>query len=192
MNDTKGTKAGAGDARARLQTAALALFKEQGYDSVTAAQIAAVAGVTERTFFRHFPDKREVVFQGEAVLRDALTAAVADAAPGQPPLAVLFRAFHAVVPLLEGNREVSVPLAEVIAQTPALQEREAAKMVTLGDALAGALERRGTPPLHAALAARTGLGAFVHAVGAWLPDPRPSLGERLTEAEAALRQVLET
>ena len=192
MGETDKPAAKAGDARMRLQSAALALFKEHGYDAVTAAQIAAVAGVTERTFFRHFPDKREVVFQGEAVLRDALTEAVADVPPGLPPLTALFRAFYAVVPLLEGNRQVSIPLAEVVAVTPALQEREAAKMGALGEALAAALEHRGTPQLHAALAARTGLGAFVHAVGAWLPDPQPPLGQRIAEAEAALREVLET
>ncbi len=64
------------DARTRLQRAALELFREHGYDRTTAAGIAARAGVTERTFFRYFPDKREVLFDGEAVLRTALTASV--------------------------------------------------------------------------------------------------------------------
>ena len=65
------------DLRGRLQRAALDLFRERGYDRTTAAEIAARAGVTERTFFRHFPDKREILFDGEAVLRAALTASIA-------------------------------------------------------------------------------------------------------------------
>ncbi|MDE3177201.1 MAG: helix-turn-helix transcriptional regulator, partial [Pseudomonadota bacterium] len=67
------------DSRRRLQKAAFDLFEERGYDQTTAAEIAARAGVTERTFFRHFPDKKEVLFAGEAAFRATLTAAVAAA-----------------------------------------------------------------------------------------------------------------
>ena len=71
--------------RVRLQRAALELFRERGYDQTTAAEIATRAGVTERTFFRHFPDKREVLFDGEATLRAALAASIADAPDGLGP-----------------------------------------------------------------------------------------------------------
>ncbi len=90
--------------RLRLQQAALELYRERGYDSTTTAQIADRAGVTERTFFRHFPDKREVLFDGEATLGLDLERGVAEAPDGLGPLTILFHAFHVAVPLLQGNR----------------------------------------------------------------------------------------
>lgn len=177
------------DARTRLQRAALKLFREHGYDRTTAAEIAALAGVTERTFFRHFADKREVLFDGEAILRAALTMAIADAPATLGPLDTLFLAFWSVVPLLEDNRSYSQPRHELIAATPALHEREMAKMATLADALAGALRLRGVAEVRAALAARTGMVAFVQATIAWLDDPGQSLGERLNLASQELKTL---
>ena len=88
------------------------------------AEIAGRAGVTERTFFRHFPDKREVLFDGQAVLVEALTASVAGAPTELGPLDTLFRAFRSVTTLLQDNRPFSKPRQEVISATPALQERD--------------------------------------------------------------------
>jgi AcrR family transcriptional regulator len=175
-----------GDVRTRLQQAALRLFREKGYDRTTATEIAACAGVTERTFFRHFPDKREVLFDGGPVLQAALTTAIADA-PGEPgPLDLLFQAFRSVVPLLEANRHFSKPRQEVISSTPALHEREMAKLATLADALAAALQARGVLDLRAALAAHAGMAAFAHATVAWLDDPAQNLTERI---DLALREL---
>ena len=178
------------DVRVRLQRTALELFRERGYDQVTAAEIAARAGVTERTFFRHFPDKREVLFDGEARLRAALTASLADAPDGLGPLDALFRAFRSVQSVLEDNRPFSQPRHQVISSTPALQERELAKTAALTDALAAALRTRGVADLQAVLAARTGMVAFVHATVSWLDDPRQGLGERLDLAYRALEALL--
>ena len=164
--------------RARLRRTALELFHERGYDRTTAAGIAARAGVTERTFFRHFPDKREVLFDGEAMLRAALTASIADAPVGLGPLDTLFRAFRAFQPALEDNWSYSKPRREIISVTPALHERELAKIAALTDALATALRTRGVADLRAALAARIGMAAFVHATDSWLDDPSVKLGER--------------
>jgi len=175
--------------RVRLQRMALELFRERGYDQTTAAEIAARAGVTERTFFRHFPDKREVLFDGEGTLRAALTASIADAPDGLGPLDTLFRAFRSVQPALEANRPFSKPRHEVIATTPALHERELAKMAALADALAAALTARGVADLPAALAARTGMAAFVHATVSWLDDPGLGLGERLDLARRELKAL---
>ena len=178
------------DVRSRLQRAALDLFAQHGYDRTTAAGIAARAGVTERTFFRHFADKREVLFDGEAILRTALTASIA-AAPGSlSPLDTLFAAFLAVAPLLEANRPFAVPRQAVIVTTPALAEREQAKVAALAGALARALEARGVPALPAALAAGTGMAAFAHVTTAWLDKPDPPLAERLAEASAELKRLL--
>ncbi len=178
------------DVRVRLQSAALELFCKRGYDRTTAAQIAARAGVTERTFFRHFADKREVLFDGEAKLRAALTASIADAPAGLGPLDTLFRAFRSLEPALEDNRPFSKPRHEVISATPALAERELAKMAALADALAAALKARGVADLQAVLAARTGMAAFAHATVSWLDDPGLGLGERLDLAHRELKAML--
>ncbi len=178
------------DVRARLQRMALELFRERGYHQTTAAKIAARAGVTERTFFRHFPDKREVLFDGEAKLRAALTASIADAPDELGPLDTLFRAFRSLQPALEDNRPFSKPRHEVISNTPALYERELAKTAALADALAAALKARGVADLPAVLAARTGMAAFAQATVAWLDDPALGLGERLDLAYRELKALL--
>ena len=178
------------EARLRLQQAAVELFAERGYDQTTAAEIAGRAGVTERTFFRHFPDKREVLFDGQAVLVAALTASVADAPPQTKPIDTLFQAFRSVTKLLENNRPFSKPRQEVISATPALRERELAKLEALSEALALALTARGVSDLQAALAARAGMAAFAHATLSWLEHEQPGLAERLDRAEQALKSLL--
>lgn len=178
------------DLRVRLRGAALELFRERGYDRTTAAEIAKRAGVTERTFFRHFPDKREVLFDGEAVLRDLLTASIAGAPDDLGALDTLIRAFRSAIPKLEGNRPYAKPRQDLIAATPALHERELAKVAVLTDALAEALRARGVVDLRAALAAQVGMATFVHATVAWLDDPEVGLGERLDLVFHELKVVL--
>ena len=180
----------ADDVRIRLQEAALELFRERGYDRTTAAGIAARAGVTERTFFRYFPDKREVLFDGEAMVREALTGAIADAPVGPGPLDTLLHAFRSFGPMLEGKRAYAEPRHRIISATPALNERELAKMDSLANALAAALVTRGVADLRAALAARAGMAAFAHAASAWLDDAAIGLGERIDLAFHELRATL--
>ena len=177
------------NARVRLQQAAVQLFRDRGFDGVTAAEIAARAGVTERTFFRHFPDKREVLFDGQAILVEALTSSIADAPEDMGPIDTLFRAFRSVTQLLEDNRSFSKPRQEVISATPALHERELMKLAALSDALATALKARGVPDLQAALAARAGMAAFANATLAWLEDEAQGLRARLDSNEEALRSL---
>ncbi len=169
-------------ARRRLQQAAVELFCERGYDQTTAAEIAARAGVTERTFFRHFPDKREVLFDGQAKLRELLTDAIARTPATLKPLETLYRAFRSVEKPLEDNRPFSFPRQQVIDRSPALQERELAKVAALAEALAQALRRRGVDERLAALAARTGMETFRHAVESWLADPAGGVGAHLDRA----------
>src|SRR5487761_2310179 len=101
------------EARERLVRAALELFLERGFDQTTAAEIAARAGVTERTFFRHFPDKREVLFDGQDILGTALSAAIGKAPPELPPMETLHRAFASITEMLERNRPYSEPRQRV-------------------------------------------------------------------------------
>lgn len=179
----------ADEAGMRLQRAALELFRERGYDRTTTAEIAARAGVTERTFFRYFPDKREVLFDGEAVLRSALLGSIAEAPAGLGPLDTLLRAFRSVVALLENNRPFSVPRQAIISATPALQEREHTKLAALSDALAIALKARGATELQAVLAARAGMAAFALATVAWIEQPALPLDRRLDLAFDALMRL---
>ena len=142
--------------RRRLQEAALRLYQTQGYEQTTAADVAAAAGVTQRTFFRRFPDKREVLFGGEDDFIDALTSAVVSAPQGLGPLEALFHAFPSVEPLFIENRPFTAPRQRIIAGHPALQERAQTKARAVMSALAAAFRRRGVPDRAASLAAQVG------------------------------------
>ncbi len=170
------------DARLRLRQAALELFSERGYDAVTTAQIAARAGVTERTFFRHFPDKREALFDGEEAFRDDLARAVIAAPAELTPMAALLTAFRSAEQALLDNRAFSERRAAVIAASPALRERVLTKTAGLIDALDQALRSRGVEAWHAALAAQVGMAAFSHAARAWFQEPAEGLDAHLTRA----------
>jgi AcrR family transcriptional regulator len=177
------------DARRRLQQAALELFRERGYEATTTAEIAARAGVTERTFFRHFPDKREALFDGEDAFRTALADAVLAAPDDATPMDALLVAFRSVEQTIENNRPLTEPRQAVIARTPALQERVLTKTAGLTDALAEALSRRGLERGIATLAAQVGMAAFAHATRAWFYEPEPGLDAHLTRAFAELRDL---
>lgn len=177
------------EARRRLQQAALELYRERGFDQTTAAEIAARAGVNERTFFRHFPDKREVLFDGEADLRASLMQLVAEAPDGLEPFEVLLWAFRKSARNLENNRPFSEPRLKIIAVTPALRERELAKHASLTDAVAEALRQRGVVDGLATLAARTGWTTYQHAVQAWIDDPAQRLDVYLLRAFDDLRAL---
>jgi AcrR family transcriptional regulator len=180
------------EARRRLQQAALELYRERGFDQTTTAEIAARAGVNERTFFRHFPDKREVLFDGEADLRVALMQAVAEAPDGLQPLEVLLCAFQKAGRILEENRPFSEPRLQIIAVTPALRERDLAKAASLTEAVAEALVQRGVADRLAGLAAQTGWAAFHHAAQAWIDDPSRGLDAHLSRAFDDLRALSTT
>lgn len=180
------------EARRRLQRAALELYRERGFDRTTTAEIAARAGVNERTFFRHFPDKREVLFDGEADLRAALTRAVAEAPEDLGPLDTLLHAFRKAGRILEENRPFSEPRLEVIAKTPALRERELAKAALLTDTVAEALRQRGVADRLAGLAAQTGWATFHQAAQDWIDDPSEGLDAHLSRAFADLRALSAT
>ena len=170
------------DARRRLRQAALELFRERGYDATTAAEIAARAGVTERTFFRHFPDKREALFDGEEEFCIALSTAVLAAPKGVNPMGALLSAFHSVERAVEGNRSFNESRQQVVSRTPALQERVLTKAASVTSALAEGLRRRGVKDPHATLAAQVGMAAFNFAATAWFNDPAPGLHVHLTKA----------
>lgn len=156
------------DSRGRLYEAALDLFEHQGFDQTTAAQIAAQAGVTERTFFRQFSDKREVLFGGSAVLGARLVAAVLDAPPDDPPLAAVARGLAAAAAMLGASRKDLVRRRQAIIEAnPELRERDRSKLADYATALATALETRGVNRLSASLTAETGTAVLRVALAQW-------------------------
>jgi AcrR family transcriptional regulator len=170
------------EAHRKLQQAALELFRERGYEQTTASEIAAQAGVTERTFFRHFADKRDILFDRESSVQAALTEAIASAPADLTPMQVLLRAFHGMEAIYEDNRSFSAPRQAIIAATPALRERELTKIASMVAALASALEQRGVDAKLSMLAAQVGTSAFNYALMGWLDDTSSGLGAHLDRA----------
>lgn len=156
--------------RSRLEEAALSLFAECGFEETTVAAIAVRAGLTERTFFRYFADKREVLFAPNSPLQELLVIAVADAADGVAPLDVVAAALEAAAGMMEGNRAYSRRRHAVIAASPELHERELIKLASLAAALAGALRRRGVAEPVAGLAAEVGIAVFRVAFARWVEE----------------------
>ncbi len=175
--------------RRRLQQAALELYGDRGYELTTAAEIAAKAGVTERTFFRHFADKREVLFDGETLLGDLLHSAVRDAPAELGAWDAMLRAFRSAEHLFVENRPFAEPRHRVIDSTPALQERALAKTRLLVAGLAAALRERGVPDHAAVLAAQIGMAALGHAVVCWFDDGSSDLGDHLVRAFRKVRDL---
>ncbi len=171
------------DSPGRLEQAALALFAELGYEETTVAAIAERAGVTERTFFRHFADKREVLFGGGTVLQDSIVAGVQGAGPGLPPLAAVAEGLAAAGELLQGRRQFALARSAIIAANPALQERELIKLASIADAISETLRGRGVSQPDAELAAQLGVAAFHAAFGQWVATAKaPPLKELIDEA----------
>src|SRR5579862_6782159 len=126
------------DSRGRLEQAALALYGEHGFENTTVAEIAARAGLTERTFFRYFTDKREVLFWGAGTLREVLVIAVAAAPASAAPIDAVTDALEAAGALLQERRDSARQRQAVIAASTELRERELIKLASLASALADA------------------------------------------------------
>ncbi|MGD0749526.1 MAG: TetR family transcriptional regulator [Acidimicrobiales bacterium] len=170
------------DSQGRLQEAALALYSERGFDQTTAAQIAARAGLTERTFFRHFADKREVLFGGSALLKERIVAGVAGAPAGDGPLAAVARGLDAAAAMMgEFRRDLSRQRQAVIVANPELRERELAKLADYAVAVADALRQR---------AAEAGMTVLRLAVQRWAGgDDDQDLSTIMRDSVADLRAV---
>jgi AcrR family transcriptional regulator len=180
-------------ARERLVLAAVDLFTEQGYDATTVAQIAERAGVTKSTFFRHFPDKRELLVAGQETLGRLMAEGIAEAPPEATPLeavaAGLDRASGEMGPM---NRELGPRLKAAVAASTELQERDALKTVSLAAAMTGALVARGIPGPTAAVAGELGVLAFKRAFAEWTEGGRDDLAAAARAALEDLRAATAT
>jgi len=156
------------NARERLALAALELFAERGYENTTVIDIARRAGLTKSTFFRHFEDKREVLF-GDGTLTGLVVEAIAAAPATATPLDAVARALDAVgrKAFTPARREFSARRRAVIAANPELREREALKGLGLIASMAGALNRRGVPRVTSRVAAELGGLAWTIAYERW-------------------------
>jgi AcrR family transcriptional regulator len=170
------------DAEGRLIRAAITLFDAQGYDETTVADIAQTAGLTKRTFFRYFADKREVLFNGSDELTerwiDGIRAAPADAGA----MAAISAGLDEVAEMFADRHPFASMRSRIIAAHPELQERELIKLQRLAGAITAALRERGVGDNAAVLAAQSGVTVFHVAFAHWVQQSDPAGFRRLMDA----------
>ncbi len=179
------------DTRARLEQAAGELYIERGYEQTTVAEIAERAGLTERTFFRHFADKREVLFGGAGALQALIVSAVEGAPTSAAPMEAATTGLEAAGTVFQ-DQVRSRQRQAIIATNPELQARELSKLTALAAAITDALHRRGVADPAARLAAEAGIVVFRAAFERWINAPHPQDWSRLVrESLAELKAVME-
>jgi AcrR family transcriptional regulator len=178
-------------ARERLQAAALELFATRGFEQTTTAEIAQAVGLTERTFFRHFSDKREVLFIGQHLFLQAFLDGIEAAPPGAAPLEVVASALRSAASFFPDERRSYSRLRQsVIDKNPALQERESHKLSGLATTVAEALRSRGVTEPAATLAAESGAIVFGIAFAQWIREgEQRSLAAIVDDVLAELRNL---
>ena len=178
-------------AKERLELAALDLYATRGYESTTIGDVAARAGVTSRTYFRYFPDKREVLFGGADALRDRISRSLRDAPAGMPPLAAALHAMGACGDLYHPREHERLRRRDaIIGASGELREREARKLASIAVDVAGGLVERGVDPDEARLVADLAMVAFKQAFRLWMEDPATPYAVLLHRAAAQAREVL--
>lgn len=174
--------------RQRLQDEAIRLFSDRGFDNVTVAEVAAAAGVSHMTFFRHFPTKESVVLDdpydpvlGEAVARQ------------DPDLSALERISRGI---LEAWRNVDEPAdvmtrrkIELAASHPSLRARVWENNRRTEEVLIRALTETGTPRFDATIAAGAVMGALTAALFDWAERRDDTLGKIVTSAMELLGRM---
>jgi len=176
------------ESQRRLEEAALELFSEQGFEHTTVAEITAAAGLTERTFYRYFRDKREVLFGGGARLKEAMTTGASGAPASAAPIDVVATALEAAGDMLQERWEFARKRQAVIAGSSELRERELVKLASMSAALAETLRQRGAREPAATLCAEAGIAVFRVAVERWAGGVKKrDLKELIAESLAELR-----
>ncbi len=178
-------------AQERLHAAALDLYAERGFEQTTAADIAQSVGLTERTFFRYFPDKREVLFAGQEHFQQVFVDGVAAAPEDASALGAVAHALQAAGSFFPDDRRTHSRRRQLIIESnPSLHERELLKMAWLSRAIAGALRDRGVAEPQATLAAETGVTVFGVAYRQWLTEGEErSLGELEADVLGEMRAL---
>ena len=158
------------DAKSRLERAALELYGDGGFEQTTVAEIAKRAGLTERTFFRYFSDKREVLFAGADRLKSLLVDEVTEAPASATPIEAVAGALEVAASVLQDNREFAQRRQNAITTNAELQERELIKLASLASAMAEALRERGVPETTASLTGEAGIAIFKVAFERWTDE----------------------
>jgi AcrR family transcriptional regulator len=181
------------DAAGRFRQAAMELFGEVGYEQTTVAAIAERAGLTARTFFRYFADKREVLFNGSERLQETMVGALAGAPANATAIAAVAAALQAPAGFFSDERRPYSRLRNaVIAANAELYERELIKLAKLSAALADGLRARGVAEPDASLAAETGIAVFRVAFAQWVaPSERRGYAEIVGASLDRLRTLAE-
>jgi AcrR family transcriptional regulator len=181
------------DGVGRLQAAALELFAEKGFERTTVAEIAERAGLTRRSFFNHFADKREVLFSPLSEMqREIVAREIKLRADALPPLEAVVCGLQAAADeIFEERRDAVTRRGNIIKANPELQERELRKRAVLTEAIAVALRERGIDSGTALLSARAGVLVQQTAMERWTQsaENRP-LREWLSDALLGLRAII--
>jgi AcrR family transcriptional regulator len=180
------------DARGRLEKAAMELFQERGYVETTVQDIAAHAGLTERTFFRYFTDKREVLFSGSKGLEKVIVDRIESAPREASPLEVVVLAFEAAGTDLQERRDLSYVRARwaLVTKHSEIQERELIKLASLALAVTQALHTRGVAEPAASIAAEAGVAIFKIGFERWVRERKPQdITAHIREAAATLKSL---
>ncbi len=178
------------NARGRLEQAALELYGERGFEQTTVAEIAKRAGLTERTFFRHFADKREVLFSGAPALQELLVSTIAGAPDCAAPMDAVVASLEAAAAVFQERRAFARERASIIAANTELHERELIKLASMASAIADALRRRGVTEPAASLTAEAGIAVFRIAFERWIDETdQQDLSPLIRESLDALKAV---
>ena len=166
------------------------LFIERGFEQTTVTEIARRAGLTQRTFFRHFTDKREVLFWGQGALQELFVSTVASAPDSAAPLDAVAAALEAAGAVLQERHESARQRQAIINANPELRERELIKLAALASAIADALRQRGVGDPTASLTAEAGIAVFKIAFERWVNGTgQPDLPKVIRESLGELRAV---
>ncbi len=168
------------------------LFVERGYVQTTVEEIAARAGLTERTFFRYFEDKREVLFSGSKGLEKSIVEGIASAPKGASPFDAVAAAFEAAGAELQERRDLQYVRARwaLVTQHAEIRERELIKLASLAVAVRAALHARGVDEPAASLTAEAGIAVFKIGFERWLEERKPrDFADHIRAAVVALRGV---
>jgi AcrR family transcriptional regulator len=180
------------NARERLVLAAVDLFSEQGYDETTVAQIAEGAGVTKSTFFRHFADKRDVLFVGQEELRERVAATIAAAPTTWSAVKACASGLNIAAAALQMRREQAKERRALIRSTPELRERELAVYAAIAETVTEALTERGLENRTARVIATATLAAFQVAFEYWGDHPDRELPQLVSETLDELKSIADS
>jgi AcrR family transcriptional regulator len=178
------------NARGRLERAAMELYIERGFEQTTVTEIARRAGLTQRTFFRHYADKREVLFAGSGLLEELIVRTLGGALDSAAPIDAVAEALEAAGAAIQEGGDRPRQRQVVIAANPELQERELIKLASLASAIAAALREHGVPDPAASLTAEAGIAVFKIGFERWISlSEQQDLPRYIREAVDELKAV---